>query len=184
MISKSDDILLVSQVVLFGSHKAFEQLVQKYQSSVRRFFLNLTFGNEALSDDLAQETFIKIYLHLQSFKGTAGFSTWLFRVAYNVYYDYIRSSKSNRETGYEEVGIHLESERTNSDCKIDVYESMKVLKPDERTAVMLFYMEDHPVEKISKIMNCPTGTVKSHLSRGREKLAEYFKNTGYEHNFG
>ncbi|MFZ4455688.1 MAG: RNA polymerase sigma factor [Bacteroidales bacterium] len=183
-MSKSDDILLVSQMVLFGSHKAFEQLVQKYQSPIRRFFLNLTFGNDALSDDLAQETFIKVYMNLQSFKGTAGFSTWLFRVAYNVYYDYIRSSKSNREAGYEEIGMHLESERPNSDCKIDVYESMKVLKPEERTAIMLFYMEDHPVEKISKIMDCPTGTVKSHLSRGREKLAEYFKNTGYEHNFG
>jgi RNA polymerase sigma-70 factor (ECF subfamily) len=58
------------------------------------------------------------------------------------------------------------------------------LKPEERTAVMLFYMEDHPVEKIAKIMDCPTGTIKSHLSRGREKLAEYFKNTGYEYNFG
>jgi RNA polymerase sigma-70 factor (ECF subfamily) len=45
-------------------------------------------------------------------------------------------------------------------------------------------MEDHPVEKIAKIMDCPTGTIKSHLSRGREKLAEYFKNTGYEYNFG
>lgn len=184
MINKSDDILLVSQVVLFGSHKAFEQLVKKYQSPVRRFFLNLTFGNDALSDDLAQETFIKVYLNLQSFKGAAGFSTWLFRVAYNVYYDYIRSSKSTREAGYDEVGAHVEGERINSDCKMDVYESMKVLKPEERTAVMLFYMEDHPVEKIAKIMDCPTGTIKSHLSRGREKLAEYFKNTGYEYNFG
>ncbi len=183
MISKSDDILLVSQVVLFGSHKAFEQLVQKYQSPVRRFFLNLTYGNESLSDDLAQETFIKIYFHLQSFKGTAGFSTWLFRIAYNVYYDYIRSSKSNRETDYAEVEVHREGERPNSDCVMDVYESMKVLKPDERTAITLFYMEDHPVEKISKIMNCPTGTVKSHLSRGREKLADYFKGTGYETSF-
>jgi len=184
MISKSDDILLVSQVVLFGSHKAFERLVQKYQSPIRRFFLNLTFGNESLSDDLAQETFIKVYLHMQSFKGTAGFSTWLFRIAYNVYYDYFRSSKPHREADYDEVDPHAESERPNTDCQMDVYESLKVLKPEERTAVLLFYMEDQPVEKISQIMNCPVGTVKSHLSRSRDKLAEYFKGTGYEYNFG
>lgn len=184
MISKTDDLLLVSQVVLFNSHKAFEQLVQKYQSPIRRFFLNLTSGDEPLSDDLAQETFIKVYLHLQSFKGAAGFSTWLFRVAYNVYYDYIRSSKPYLETDYEDISPHAEAERPQTDCKMDIYSSLKVLKAEERTAVLLFYMEDLPVEKISKVMNCPTGTVKSHLARGRDKLAEYFKGTGYEFNFG
>jgi len=184
MISKSDDLILVSQVVLLNSHRAFEKLVGKYQSSVRRFFLNLTFGNEALSDDLAQETFIKVYLHLQSFKGTAGFSTWLFRVAYNVYYDYLRNSKPHLEADFSEIDPYTESDRPQTDCEMDVYESLKILKPDERTAILLFYMEDHPVEKISKIMNCPTGTVKSHLARGREKLANYFKGTGYEFNFG
>lgn len=184
MISKTDDLIWVSQVVLFGNKKAFEQLVNKYQGQIRRFFLNLTAGNAALSDDLAQETFIKVYLNLQSFKGTAGFSTWLFRVAYNVYYDYFRSSKSNQEVDYTEVDRNVVGEDAHSDSQMDIYESLKVLKPDERTAVLLFYMEDHPVEKIAKIMNCPTGTVKSHLSRSRDKLAHFFKGTGYEHNVG
>ena len=54
------DISLVAQVAVFHNRRAFDQLVRKYQSPVRRFLLNLTLGNEALSDDLAQDTFLKV----------------------------------------------------------------------------------------------------------------------------
>ena len=58
-MSSLSDIALVAQVVALGNTRAFDQLVRKYQSPVRRFFLHQTCGDEALSDDLAQETFIK-----------------------------------------------------------------------------------------------------------------------------
>jgi RNA polymerase sigma-70 factor (ECF subfamily) len=63
----------------------------------------------------------------------------------------------------------------NNDFNIDFLQALKILKEDERTAMLLFYMEDQTVEKISKIMNCPTNTIKSHLHRGQEKIAIYFK---------
>ena len=80
-----NDISLVTQVAVFHNKKAFDQLVRKYQSPVRRFFLNQTLGDEQLSDDLAQDTFIKAYVNITKFKGLASFSTWLFRIAYNVH---------------------------------------------------------------------------------------------------
>ena len=58
------DITLVTQVAVFGNKKAFDQLVRKYQSPVRRFLLNLTLGDSQLSDDLAQDTFIKAYSNI------------------------------------------------------------------------------------------------------------------------
>ena len=58
------DISLVAQVVVFHNTRAFDQLVEKYQSPIRRFFLNLTCGDSELSDDLAQDTFIKAYTTL------------------------------------------------------------------------------------------------------------------------
>jgi RNA polymerase sigma-70 factor (ECF subfamily) len=61
------------------------------------------------------------------------------------------------------------------DFIIDFPQALKILKEDERTAMLLFYMEDQTVEKISKIMNCPANTIKSHLHRGKEKIATYFK---------
>ena len=87
------DISLVAQVVVFRNTRAFDQLVKKYQSPVRRFFLNLTCGDNELSDDLAQDTFIKAYTNLASFKNLSNFSTWLYRIAYNVFYDYLRTRK-------------------------------------------------------------------------------------------
>lgn len=60
-MSQMGDISLVAQVVVFHNTRAFDQLVKKYQSPVRRFFLHQTCGDSELSDDLAQDTFIKAY---------------------------------------------------------------------------------------------------------------------------
>ena len=78
----------MAQVVMFDNKRAFDSLVKECQSRVRKFFLAQTLGDEPLSDDRAQETFVKAYLKISTFRGTSSFSTWLFRIAYNVYYDY------------------------------------------------------------------------------------------------
>ena len=92
-MSQLNDISLVAQVVVFHNTRAFDRLVRKYQSPVRRFFLHLTCGDSELSDDLSQDTFIKAYTNLASFKNLSSFSTWLYRIAYNVFYDYLRARK-------------------------------------------------------------------------------------------
>ena len=102
-MSQINDIALVAQVVVFKNTRAFDTLVKKYQSPVRRFFLHQTLGDEELSDDLAQETFLKAYTNLSSFKNLSSFSTWLYRIAYNVFYDYIRGKKET--SGLEEREI-------------------------------------------------------------------------------
>ena len=87
-MGRLNDIALVTQVTVFHNKRAFDQLVREYQSPVRRFLLSQTMGNEALSDDLAQDTFLKAYTHLSQFRGTSSFLTWLTRIAYNVWYDH------------------------------------------------------------------------------------------------
>ncbi|BEH00503.1 RNA polymerase sigma factor [Bacteroides sedimenti] len=181
-MSQLNDISLVAQVVVFKNTRAFDQLVKKYQSAIRRFFLHQTLGDSELSDDLAQETFIKAYTNISTFKNLSNFSTWLYRIAYNVFYDYIRSRKETTEIDAREVdAIHC-TEQENVGQKMDVYQSLKTLKEVERTCVTLFYMEDVSIDKIAGIVGCPAGTVKSHLSRGKEKLAIYLKQNGYEGN--
>lgn len=179
-MSQLNDISLVAQVVVFKNTRAFDELVKKYQSAIRRFFLNQTLGDSELSDDLAQETFIKAYTNIASFKNLSNFSTWLYRIAYNVFYDYIRSHKETTEIDAKEVDVIHSTEQENVGQKMDIYQSLKTLKEVERTCVSLFYMEDVSIEKIAGIIGCPTGTVKSHLSRGKEKLAVYLKQNGYD----
>ena len=181
-MSQLNDISLVAQVVVFKNTYAFDQLVQKYQSPIRRFFLNQTCGDSELSDDLAQDTFIKAYTSLASFKNLSSFSTWLYRIAYNVFYDYIRGRKETADLDAREVDVMNSTEQENVGQQMDVYQSLKMLKEVERTCITLFYMEDVSIDKIAGITGIPTGTVKSHLSRGKEKLATYLKRNGYDGN--
>lgn len=93
MLSKIEELKLVTRCTLFDDREAFGRLVEEYQSEMRRFFLNMSGGNAALSDDLAQETFLKAYLSIRGFKGLSKFKTWLYRIAYNEYYDWARKRK-------------------------------------------------------------------------------------------
>ena len=179
-MSQLNDIALVAQVVVLGNKRAFDTLVKMYQSPVRRFFLHQTLGDAELSVDLAQETFIKAYTHLASFKNLSNFSTWLFRIAYNIFYDYIRNRKETSGLEDWEVDATYQTEQRRIGEEMDIYRGLSILKEAERTCITLRYMEDLSVDKIADITGMPSGTVKSHLSRGKEKLANFLKQNGYE----
>lgn len=171
------DISLVTQVAIFGNKKAFDQLVRKYQSPVRRFFLNQTLGDVQLSDDLAQDTFIKAYTNIAKFRGLSSFQTWLFRIAYNVFYDYTRTNHATDDV--EDMAYKTAGERVDTNLKVDVYSALSLLKKDERLCITLQLIDGYPIEDISKITGMPAGTIKSHLHRGKEKMANYLKQNGY-----
>jgi len=170
-----NDVLLVSRVTLLGDRKAFSQLVEAYQSPIRRLFFNLTGGDEELSKDLAQDTFVKAWLNIGSFHSLANFSTWLYRIAYNIFCDYTRNKKPVVDVNVEMYYNRMKTDTTEKDFGIDFEHALQILKEDERTVMLLFYMEDQTINKISKIMNCPAGTIKSHLHRGKEKLTKFFR---------
>ena len=169
------DISLVAQVAVFGNKRAFDELVRRYQSPVRRFFLHQTLGDSQLSDDLAQDTFIKAYLNIASFRGIASFQTWLMRIAYNVFYDYRR--KAQIQTQPEPLSL---GEGMGVGLKMDLYAALSQLKADERTCITLQLIDGYDIAAIAKITGIKAGTVKSHLSRGKEKLANYLRKNGYD----
>ena len=179
MMADLGDISLVTQVVVFHNKKAFDQLVRKYQSPVRRFFLNQTLGDEQLSDDLAQETFIKAYVNITKFKGISSFSTWLMRIAYNVFYDEVRSRKQTDDIDNSQA-MRQSSNSGDSNLKMDIYAALALLKPDERTCITLQLIDGYPIDQISKVTGIPENTVKSHLKRGKDKMAIYLRQNGYE----
>ena len=178
-MAELSDIALVTQVAVFRNKKAFDQLVRKYQSPVRRFFLNQTLGDEQLSDDLAQETFIKAYVNITKFRGMASFSTWLMRIAYNVFYDEVRSRKQTEDVDTS-VSAARQTTTASESLKLDIYAALALLKPDERTCITLQLIDGYPVDQIAKVTGIPANTVKSHLHRGKEKMANYLKQNGYD----
>lgn len=178
-MEKLNDLSLVAQVTVFHNRKAFDQLVKKYQSPIRGFFLRQTLGDSQLSDDLAQDTFVKAYTRLSGFRGLSNFSTWLYRIAYNVWYDYNRSHKATMDMDSPSVSCK-NAETSNGGLKMDLMNALKILSENERTCVTLQLMDGLPIDKIAEITGLASGTVKSHLSRGKNKLASYLKQNGYD----
>lgn len=172
---KSDKTLIYRASIL-GDRGAFGQLVERYQSPIRRFLYNLTAGDSVCSKDLAQEAFIKAWLGIGSFRRDSEFSTWLFRIAYNTFYDHVRSQQRLRHLHQS----YAENQATATgvdvyqriDDKIDFLRRLECLSSDERVVMLLHFMEDKSVVTISEITEMPTGTVKSHLYRGRGKIEE------------
>lgn len=171
------DFALVTQVTMMGNRRAFDQLVVRYQSPVRRFFLHQTLGDASLSDDLAQDTFIKAWRNIGSFRAMSSFQTWLMRIAYNVFYDYVRCRKTTSDI--DNVAEPMTNDNSNPSLQMDLYHALSLLKPDERTCITLQLVDGYKIDQIAKITNMKEGTVKSILFRGKEKLTKYLKQNGY-----
>lgn len=175
MLSKWEELALIAKCATTDSRSAFERLVVEYSPDLRRYLMNLTLGNASLTDDLAQDTFLKAYMSIRSFQGLSRFKTWLFRIAINEYYAYVRKRR--------EQSVDAMSEAPVDECVIpshsveagmDVQKCLAVLNETERSVVLLFYMNDLPIKEIVKITSMPEGTVKSHLSRAKAKMAKVF----------
>lgn len=178
-MSKLEEMKLLALCAATDNREAFSRLSELHQESLRRFLFNLTGGNSSLVDDLAQETFLKAWIGVRSFKGLSGFRTWLFRIAVNEFVS-DRRKQSPEPFGGDcprnvmEIGVA--GGQQQSEYSMDVSAALDSLSADERMVVLLFYLEDMPIKKICKITGMPEGTVKSHLNRGRTHLAEFLKN--------
>lgn len=171
MLNKAQELLLIARCIAADDRDAFGQLVIVYEAGLRRFILNLTMGDAALTDDIAQETFLKAYLAIRSFKGIASFKTWLYRIAYNEFITFKRRYVETNDI--EDTAPVIGSDTVaQSDAKMDLQVCLNALNDSERTIVHLFYIEDLPIKKVCEITGYPEGTVKSYLSRARTKMAE------------
>ena len=176
MLSRLDEIKLLSQCALADNRDAFGRLVEAYQPRVRRFLLNLTMGDEMLTDDLAQETFIKAYVGIRSFKGLSSFGTWLYRIAYNEFYNQARRHHEEHVEDITRLGEVSTADSDAIDASMTVQEAMTHLNENERVAVTLFYIEDQPLKQVSKIMQMPEGSVKSLIHRAKGKMRQFIDN--------
>jgi RNA polymerase sigma-70 factor (ECF subfamily) len=176
MLSRLDEIRLLSQCTLADNRDAFGRLVEAYQPRVRRFLLNLTMGDEMLTDDLAQDTFVKAYVGIRSFKGLSSFGTWLYRIAYNEFYNHTRRHHEEHVEDIAAMGEVSTAAGDAIDASMTVQEALTRLSDNERVAVTLFYIEDQPLKQVAKIMGMPEGSVKSLIHRGKSKMRQFIGN--------
>jgi len=177
-IGKLEEMKLLALCMATDNREAFSRLVEAYQDGLRRFILNLSGGNIYLADDIAQETFLKAWLGIRSFKGLSGFKTWLYRIAVNEYVSYSRKQREERlsDNDYGDIaGIPSDEGHSGTEARIDVESLVGALSEQERMVVLLFYLEDLPIKKICGITSMPEGTVKSHLNRARHHMLEMLR---------
>ena len=168
-----------------GDKQAFEMLVAKYQRKLWRL-LSRFIRDPAEVEDVAQESFIKAYRALPSFRGDSAFYTWLYRIGINTAKNYLvaMGRRAPTTTGFDseeaesfENGEQLrdintpESVLMSKQIATTVNETMAELPEELRTAITLREIEGLSYEEIAGIMNCPIGTVRSRIFRAREAIA-------------
>ena len=174
------DADLIARVLTREDQHAFAELVRRYQSPVRAFLSRLTRGDAHLADDLAQETFLKAWRKLHTYRGTARFSTWLFGIACNEFRTVARQRKELALEDIEESPPEPGSMAIDSPggLRLDLTEALKRLHSNERAAILLCCQNGLSHEEAAEALNCPLGTVKTNVLRGKEKLKRWL--SGYQ----
>ena len=167
-----------------GDYRAFDLLVLKYQS--RLVSIAFKYVKEIqLAEDISQEAFIKAYKAINSFREESAFYTWLYRITANTAKNYLVSKGRRRESSISELST-LENEDQfviashdspdeillAQELRNTLFNAVSSLPEDTRTALSLREFEGLNYEEIAKIMNCPVGTVRSRIFRGREALED------------
>jgi RNA polymerase sigma-70 factor, ECF subfamily len=164
------DADLVARVLVDNDHHAFAELVRNHQSSVRGMLRQLVRGDVSLADDLAQETFLRVYKNLRSFRGEARFSTWLYRIAYNCFREEARKRKELVGIDEAQLEAKHDPQTTDPGLRYDLARALQLLPLHERTAVLLCCQNGLSHDEAARVLEIPLGTVKTNVLRGREKL--------------
>lgn len=166
------DQALVARALLGHDRQAFEQLVRRHQGAVRAQLRRLLHGDQALADDLAQETFIVAWRKLDQFRGDARFSTWLYQIAHTRFLQAIRK-KGDGHQGLEEGQAEgLEVSRPPVDLLLDLERAMRQLSSAEQTVLLYCVQLELSQQETADVLAMPLGTVKTHAARGKAKLQQ------------
>lgn len=178
-MQKVDDSILIELALSDNNQRAYGELVNRHQSNLRYSMRQLTDWNEALADDLVQETFIQAFKELHRFRKQAKFSSWLYRIAYNTFLQHVRKKRLDTEP-IEDQPLMAKEGRVEPDGADDkqsalhqkVAKLLATFEPERRSVLHLFLHRQHTQQEISDIMGIPLGTVKTHTNRGRQALQQ------------
>lgn len=184
---KATDQILVERVQA-GDKSAFDLLVKRYQHKVIGL-IGRYVQDQAEALDIAQETFIKAYRALDSFRGESAFYTWLYRIATNTAKNYL-VNRSRRPPGTDiDIDDVLQTESESELRDIETPENnlyrdelfsvmastLEALPEELRVALTLRELEGMSYEEIAEVMDCPIGTVRSRIFRARDAIDKELK---------
>src|SRR5580692_9549024 len=170
-----------------GGLQAYDELVKRYQERIYATIYHMTSNHED-ANDLAQETFIKAFQALKSFKGGSSFYTWVYRIAVNKTINFLKQRKNRAQMSLNDLDFNAEhdpdlvaliSDKTPrrdaglAELQEKLNEAMQKLSDFHRLVVTLHDVQGMSHEEIAKIMDCNIGTVRSRLFYARQQLQSY-----------
>ena len=166
-----------------GNHGAFNILTSKYYPRVYASIFSFIKSRED-SEDLSQQTFIKVWQQLDSFRGDSAFFTWVYRIAINLAKNFVTSSgfkKQKINTSIEDTEIDIssfndiESTVIHDESLEEINDYIDTLPESLKTAFVLREVEGKSYEDIAMITQTPIGTVRSRIFRARESIVEFIE---------
>jgi RNA polymerase sigma-70 factor (ECF subfamily) len=165
--------------ILKGNTDKFSYFVEKYENQIFNLCLSIV-KNKDDALDLTQEAFLLAYKNLKNFKGKSSFSTWIYRIAYNLSINFVKRKGeflTILDRDEEDLEFQIEDKTSSIWEEIEKEERMKIiedclnkLKDSDRVIIELREIENLSYEEISEILSLPIGTIKSRLFRAREHL--------------
>lgn len=169
-----------------GDMRSFDQLVTRYRGKVYAMIVNMI-HNEADAWDLAQDAFVKAWKALPRFEARSNFYTWLYRIAHNVTYDWLRKRKVRGDGTEFDDSIRMDSIESaaptapkgiarpdenveNSELRFRIESAISKLSPDHRAVILLKEVDGLKYQEIADTVGCSIGTVMSRLFYARKKL--------------
>jgi RNA polymerase sigma-70 factor (ECF subfamily) len=174
------DEALAAEAAACRDEAAFAELLRRHQGRVRGYLAKVS-GNHALADDLAQDTFIRAWDRLASYRGSGHFSAWLMKIAHNEFLQSLRRSQRDRRLS-ERLADGTAGEASPAspgaqpDAGVtDLPRLLSVLSEEERAVMVLSYAYGYSHAEIVEVTGLPLGTVKSHIHRGRARVRAAFE---------
>ena len=173
-----------------GDMRAYDQLIQRYQGRIYSTIYHMTSNHED-ANDLAQDTFIKAYSVLKSFKGDSSFYTWIYRIAVNKTINFLKARKNKYSLSLNDMDFNAEndpdlvafvSDKTPrrevalAELQQKLNEAMQKLSEDHRMVITLHDVQGLSHDEIAAIMECNTGTVRSRLFYARQQMQALLSN--------
>jgi RNA polymerase sigma-70 factor, ECF subfamily len=165
-----------------GDVRKYALLVDRHKDKAFTLAIRLV-GNRGEADELVQDGFLRAYRSLEQFRGEAKFSTWLYRIVYNLCMTRVSRRRPQPDTvDFQDPAVENsfgEDGQQSFDLQLENQEQKEILEdeigslPEKyRVAVTLFYLQEMSYEEMTEILNLPLGTVKTNLFRGRNLLRE------------
>lgn len=165
------DMELVARVTASNDQAAFRLLVERHQGAIRGFLGRLLAGDHGTADDLAQDTFLLAYRKMHTLKSGSSLRSWLHSIAYRQFLQHGR--KHARQRVMSEPPEPQHDPRQAVDAEILAPVLMQQVDENERVCLTLAYAAGMSHPEIGEVTGMPLGTVKSHISRGKQKLKDW-----------